>query len=87
MLACDLDPHAARPRRGEPAAAGLAGAVTLRRAALAALAPAGLAGRVLLANVPLPPTGSSCGPASGRPRAAAVLSGIRPGDAAALRDA
>ena len=87
MLAVDVDPHAARHAAASAAAAGLAGAVTVRRAPIAALTPADLAGRVLLANVPMPAHRELLRAGAGAAPAAAVLSGIRPGDAAALRDA
>ena len=87
VLAVDVDPHAARHAAASTAAAGLAGAVTVRRAPIAALTPAGLAGRVLLANVPMPAHRELLRAGAGAAPAAAVLSGIRPGDAAALRDA
>ena len=88
VLAVDVDPHAARHAAASAAAAGLAGAVDgaprpHRRPHPRRTSPAGSCWRTCRC----PPTGSSCGPAPGRPPAAAVLSGIRPGDAAALRDA
>ena len=87
VLAVDVDPHAARHAAASAAAAGLAGAVTVRRGPIAALTPADLAGRVLLANVPMPVHRELLRAGAGAAPAAAVLSGIRPGDDAALRDA
>jgi ribosomal protein L11 methyltransferase len=85
VLAVDVDPRAVAHARASLEAAGLGGAVGLRRADLAALTAADLAGRVLLANVPLPAHRALLAiPAA---PAAAVLSGVRPGDAAALADA
>jgi hypothetical protein len=59
----------------------------VRRAPLAALTPADLAGRAVLANVPLPAHRELLRTAAGAAVAAVVLSGIRPPDATALRDA
>jgi hypothetical protein len=59
--------------------------VEVRRAALEALAATDLAGRVVLANVPLGAHRALLAAADEAP-AAVVLSGIRPGDAPALRD-
>jgi ribosomal protein L11 methyltransferase len=85
VVACDLDPRALDQARRSLAAAGLAGAVTLRRSALAALAPAELAGRVLIANVPAPAHRELLGRIGAPPRAA-VLSGLRPAEAPAIEE-
>jgi SAM-dependent methyltransferase len=87
VLAVDVDPRAVAQAAAGLAAAGLAGAVEVRRGALEALAAGELPGRVLLANVPLPAHRALLGAAGGRPPAGAVLSGIRPADAPALRAA
>ncbi|MGD9571746.1 MAG: 50S ribosomal protein L11 methyltransferase [Thermoleophilia bacterium] len=87
VLAVDVDPHAVRHAAASAAAAGLAGTVTVRRGQLATLTPADLAGAVLLANVPAPAHRELLHAAAGAAVAAVVLSGIRPGDAPALRDA
>ena len=86
VLAVDVDPRAARHAEASLAAAGQGGRVTVRRAPLEALAPGELAGRALLANVPAPAQRALLR-AAGAPPAAVVLSGVRPGDAPALRDA
>jgi hypothetical protein len=57
--------------------------VTLRRAALGALAPGALAGAALLANVPAAAHAELLGRAAGPP-AAALLSGLRPAEAGAV---
>ena len=85
VLAVDVDPRAVAHARASLDAAGLLGAVEVRRAPLEGLAPGEIAGRVVLANVPLPAHRALL--ASSALPAAVVLSGIRPGDAAALRDA
>ena len=85
VLAVDVDPRAVRHTEASLAAAGLTGRVTVRQAHLEGLAPGELARRVVLANVPLPAHRALL--ASSALPAAVVLSGIRPGDAAALRDA
>jgi ribosomal protein L11 methylase PrmA len=87
VLAVDVDPRAVAHARASLRAAGLAGAVEVRRAALEAFTAADLAGRVLLANVPHPAHRALLHAAAGGPPAAAVLSGIRPADAPALADA
>ena len=80
VIAVDLDPRALAQARASLAAAGLAG-VDLRRGPLSGLSPAGLAGRVVLANVPAPAHHDLLGRADpGAPPAAAVLSGIRPAE-------
>lgn len=84
VVAVDVDPRAVAHAAASLRAAGLAAAVALRRAPLAALAPAELAGRALLANVPLPAQRALLAAAAGGRPAALVLSGIRPADAPAL---
>ena len=54
VVACDLDGRAVDQTARSLAAAGRADQVTLRRGPIAALAAEEIAGRVLLANVPLP---------------------------------
>lgn len=87
VLAVDVDPHAVRHTAASADAAGRADAVAVRHATLSALAPADLDGRTLLANVPAPAHRELLHAAEGMAVAAAVLSGIRPGDAPGLRDA
>lgn len=76
VLACDLDPRALDQAARSLAAAGLAGAVALRRGPAAMLGPDALRGRTLLANVPLEAHRGLL--ALGGAPAAAVLSGLRP---------
>jgi ribosomal protein L11 methyltransferase len=85
-LACDLDPRALDQAARSLTAAGLTGRVALHRAALGALAPEQIAGRVLLANVPAPAHRELLARVVGPP-AAAVLSGLRPAEAAAIEGA
>jgi ribosomal protein L11 methyltransferase len=82
-LACDLDPRALDQAARSLAAAGLAGRVELRRAALRALPAGAIAGRVLLANLPLAAHRELLGRIGAPPRAA-LLSGLRPGEAPAV---
>jgi ribosomal protein L11 methyltransferase len=83
VLACDLDPRALEQARRSLVAAGRAADVELRRAPLAALDAAEIAGRTLLANVPLPAHRELLSRVEAPPRAA-ILSGVRSPDAAAL---
>ena len=83
MLALDIDPRAVAQAEASLAAAGLAGAVTVRRGPLGAIAGAEIAGRVMLANVPAGAQPALLGRVGGAP-AAVVLSGIRPPEAPAL---
>jgi ribosomal protein L11 methyltransferase len=83
VLACDLDGRALDQTRRSLAAAGRDHQVTLRRAPISALSPTELAGRVLLANVPLPAHESLLSRIGPPPRAV-VLSGLRPGQAPAI---
>jgi ribosomal protein L11 methylase PrmA len=83
--AVDLDPRAIDQAARSLAAAGLADRVTLRCAALAALAPAALANRVLLANIPASAHRQLLAGAAAPPRAA-VLSGLRPAEAGPVED-
>lgn len=79
VLAVDLDPRAIAQAECSLSAAGRAGQVTLRRGPLAGLSAGELAGRVLLANVPLDAHRALLGRVDpGAPPAAAVLSGFRP---------
>jgi SAM-dependent methyltransferase len=80
VLACDLDARALDQAARSLEAAGLAGRVALRRAALEALAPGAIARRILLANIPARAHGDLLGRVQGPPRAA-VLSGMRPAEA------
>jgi ribosomal protein L11 methylase PrmA len=86
VLAVDLDPLALAQARRAVAAAGLEERIELRRAAVGALAAAELAGRVLLANLPLVAQRALAGRclALGAAPRAALLSGLRPGEAAEL---
>lgn len=74
--ALDLDPRALDQAARSLAAAGLAGAVALRRGTVASLDPARIAGRVLLANLPAPAHRQLLGRIGAPPRAV-VLSGLR----------
>jgi ribosomal protein L11 methylase PrmA len=87
VLAVDVDPRAVAHAGASLGAAGLLAAVEVRRAPLATLAAGDIAGRVVLANVPHPAHRALLDAAGDTPPAAAVLSGIRPGDAPALADA
>ncbi|MGE0347064.1 MAG: 50S ribosomal protein L11 methyltransferase [Candidatus Nanopelagicales bacterium] len=85
VLAVDLDPRALDQAARSLRLAGLAARVELRRGPLGALAPADLAGRVVLANVPAPAHAELLGRVdAARPPRAAVLSGLRPGQVAAV---
>jgi hypothetical protein len=86
VLAIDLDGRALDQARRSLAAAGLGGAVELRRAPLGGLGADALAGRVLIANVPVAAHRELLGCAGGPPLAA-VLSGIRAADVDALAGA
>jgi ribosomal protein L11 methyltransferase len=86
VLACDLDPRALAQAARSLEAAGRAERVTLRRTPVGALAASDIAGRVLLANVPLDAHRALLGRV-GAPPAAAVLSGVRPEAVDALVDA
>ncbi|MBJ7455498.1 MAG: 50S ribosomal protein L11 methyltransferase [Thermoleophilia bacterium] len=83
VLACDLDGRAVDQTARSLAAAGREDRVTMRRGPVAALRAEELGGRVLLANVPLPAHESLLS-RIGRPPRAVVLSGLRPGQAAAV---
>lgn len=83
VLACDLDGRAVDQTARSLAAAGRDGQATLRRGPIAALSADEIAGRVLLANVPLPAHASLLSRIGAPPRAA-VLSGLRPGQAPAV---
>ena len=83
VLACDLDGRALDQAARSLAAAGRDDRVTLRRGPIAALAARELAGRVLLANVPLPAHESLLARVGAPPRAV-VLSGLRPGQVPAV---
>jgi ribosomal protein L11 methylase PrmA len=85
VVACDLDPRALDQAARSLAAAGLSEAVALRRAALASLAAADLAGRIVLANLPAVAHHELLRRLLAPPRAA-VLSGLRPADAAAVEE-
>jgi hypothetical protein len=86
VLAVDIDPRAAAQAGASLVAAGLAGAVTVRRGPLGALSAAEIAGRVVLANVPEDAQRALLGRVGEAP-AAIVLSGIRPPAAGALGEA
>ena len=83
VLACDLDSRALDQAARSLAAAGLAGRVTLRLVALGALAAEAIAGCALLANVPPAAHRELLGRIVTPPRAA-LLSGLRPGQAPAV---
>jgi ribosomal protein L11 methyltransferase len=86
VLAVDLDPRALDQAARSLEVAGLAGRVTLRREPLERLGPDALAGRVLLANLPLAAHRALAG-RIGAPPPAAVVSGIRPAQEPAARAA
>lgn len=86
VLAVDLDPRALDQAARSLEAAGRAERVTLRRGPLERLVPGALAGRVLLANVPLA-AHRALAVRIGTPPRAAVISGIRPREEAAVRAA
>lgn len=77
---CDLDPRAVAQARAGIAAAGLTTRVHLACRPLESLGPEELAGRILLANVPAAAHRALLDAVVSPPRAA-VLSGLRPGDA------
>jgi ribosomal protein L11 methyltransferase len=83
VLACDLDGRAVDQTARSLAAVGREREVTLRRGPIAALTAHEIADRVLLANVPLPAHESLLSRIGAPPRAA-VLSGLRPGQAPAV---
>ena len=83
VLACDLDGRAVDQTARSLDAAGRDDRVTLRRGPIAALAAEEIAGRVLLANVPLPAHESLVSRIGAPPRAV-VLSGLRPAQAPAV---
>jgi ribosomal protein L11 methylase PrmA len=83
VLACDLDGRAVDQTARSLAAVGREREVTLRRGPIAALTVHEIADRVLLANVPLPAHESLLSRIGAPPRAA-VLSGLRPGQAPAV---
>ena len=86
VVACDLDGRALDQAARSLAAASRAERVTLRRGPIAALDAAEIAGRVVLANVPLPAHLSLLARIDEAP-AAVVLSGLRPGEVAQVVDA
>ncbi len=77
VLACDLDGRALDQAARSLAAAGREDEVALRRGPIASLRAEELAGRVLLANIPLPAHQSLLSRIGAPPRAV-VLSGLRP---------
>ena len=77
VLACDLDARALDQAARSLAAAGLADRVTLRRAPAALIGEDEIAGRTVLANVPLEAHRALLARV-GAPPAAVVLSGLRP---------
>ena len=83
VTAIDVDPHALAQAEASLRAAGLAGAVEVRRASIATLAGAQISGRTVLANVPGDAHRALLSRIEGPP-AALVLSGIRPPAAPAL---
>lgn len=88
VLALDLDARALAQAARSLEAAGHAGAVTLRHGPLRGLSPAEVAGRVVLANVPLDAHRSLLARIDPQiPPLAAVLSGVRPGAVGELASA
>lgn len=83
VLAVDVDPRAVAQAEASLAAAGLSGAVAVRRAPLGALDGVEIAGRVVLANVPAGAHAELLARVVGAP-AAVVLSGIRAPEASGL---
>jgi hypothetical protein len=83
VLAVDLDHHAAAQARRAVAAAGHQDLITVRHGPLEALAAGEIAGRVVLANMPPAAHRALLARVAGPPRAA-VLSGLRPGQAREL---
>lgn len=83
VLALDLDGRAVAQAAAGLAAAGLADRVSLRRGPLEALVPDELADRAVLANLPLAAHCALVGRYADPPRAA-LLSGLRRGEARAL---
>jgi ribosomal protein L11 methylase PrmA len=86
VIACDLDPRAVDQARRSLVAAGRAHGVDLRQRPLSALAADELAGRILLANVPLAAHRALLELPGGPPRAV-VLSGVRDPHVGALEAA
>ena len=86
VVACDLDPRAVDQARRSLAIAGRDARVDLRLGPLSGLAPHEIAGRVLLANVPLSAHRSLLDRV-GAPPSAVVLSGIRDPQVSALESA
>ena len=83
VLACDLDGRAVDQTARSLAASGRADRVTLRRGPIGALCAEEIAGRVVMANVPLPAHESLLSRIGAPPRAV-VLSGLRPGEVPAV---
>jgi ribosomal protein L11 methyltransferase len=86
VVACDLDPRAVDQARRSLEAAGRRAEVDLRQGPLSALAARELAGRTVLANVPLPAHHALLERVGAPPRTV-VLSGIREPQVAALEQA
>lgn len=86
VLACDLDARSIDQAARSLAAAGLHDRVTLRRGPISVLSAEEIAGRVLLANVPLSAHESLLSRIAAPPRAI-VLSGLRPSQAPAVVEA
>ena len=86
VVACDLDPRAVDQARRSLTAAGRTEGVDLRQGPLSALGAHEIAGRVLLANVPLV-AHHALRERVGAPPRAVVLSGIRDGQVDALEGA
>ena len=86
VLACDLDPRALDQAARSLAAAGRAARVTLRRGPIAALRADEIAGRIVLANVPVEAHTALLSRIAVPPRAV-LLSGLRPPQAQGVIDA
>ena len=85
VIACDLDPRAIDQARRSLVAARRERAVDLRHGPLSALGPAALAGRTVLANIPLAAHRALLETVSAPPRRV-VLSGVRDRDVAGLTE-
>lgn len=86
VLGVDLDPRAVAQARAGVVAAGLAGVITVRQGPIEGLLAQELAGRTVLANLPLPAQRALLARYATPPQAA-LLSGLRRGEGRALVDA
>jgi len=85
VVAIDLDPLAVSQTRASADLAGVGAMVETRRQAIETLQPADLAGVTVLANIPAAAHHAVLRRFDGPP-SAAVLSGLRPGEAPAVLD-